>query len=120
MLSILFTIFVRWAVSRFSYSGELLLDLVVIDTRSPTVRWSDDHTITSRIKLTCFTRLNRTKGEGKPPMFGDYEAQRHWMEITTNLEINEWYINSTSNDLLYWGLDYPPLTAYHSYLNGLM
>ena len=53
-------------------------------------------------------------------MFGDYEAQRHWMEITTNLDINEWYINSTSNDLLYWGLDYPPLTAYHSYLNGLM
>ena len=42
------------------------------------------------------------------------------MEITTNLNIKEWYINSTLNDLLYWGLDYPPLTAYHSYLNGLM
>ena len=25
------------------------------------------------------------KGAGKPPMYGDYEAQRHWMEITYNL-----------------------------------
>ena len=31
-------------------------------------------------------------GEGKAPMFGDYEAQRHWMEITYNLPIHEWYI----------------------------
>ena len=30
-------------------------------------------------------------GAGKPPMFGDYEAQRHWMEITYNLPIREWY-----------------------------
>ena len=29
------------------------------------------------------------------------------------------YVNSTKNDLKYWGLDYPPLTAYHSYLAGL-
>ncbi|KAL1444876.1 hypothetical protein MTO96_045348, partial [Rhipicephalus appendiculatus] len=28
------------------------------------------------------------------------------------------YENSTANDLLYWGLDYPPLTAYHSWLCG--
>ncbi len=27
-------------------------------------------------------------------------------------------MNSSSNDLLYWGLDYPPLTAYHSWLCG--
>ncbi|KAI1306506.1 Dolichyl pyrophosphate Man9GlcNAc2 alpha-1,3-glucosyltransferase [Halotydeus destructor] len=59
-------------------------------------------------------------GAGKPPMFGDYEAQRHWMEITVNLSPIEWYKNSTANDLLYWGLDYPPLTAYHSYVNGLV
>lgn len=51
-------------------------------------------------------------------MFGDYEAQRHWMEITVNLPHSEWYHNSTRNDLLYWGLDYPPLTAYHSWLCG--
>ncbi|VDO95417.1 unnamed protein product [Soboliphyme baturini] len=57
-------------------------------------------------------------GENKPPMFGDYEAQRHWMEITTNLPITHWYRNGTNNDLLYWGLDYPPLTAYHMWILG--
>lgn len=57
-------------------------------------------------------------GHGKPPMFGDFEAQRHWQEITINLPIRQWYENSTSNDLNYWGLDYPPLTAYHSWSLG--
>ncbi|KAF3835373.1 hypothetical protein F7725_027931 [Dissostichus mawsoni] len=51
---------------------------------------------------------------GKTPMFGDYEAQRHWQEVTYNLPVQEWYFNTTKNDLNYWGLDYPPLTAYHS------
>ncbi|KAG8195219.1 hypothetical protein JTE90_027960 [Oedothorax gibbosus] len=74
---VLLSIILRWAVSRFPYSGA-----------------------------------------GKPPMFGDYEAQRHWMEITVNLPVQQWYINSPENDLLYWGLDYPPLTAYHSMLCG--
>lgn len=45
---------------------------------------------------------------------GDYEAQRHWMEITYHLPINEWYWHS----LEYWGLDYPPLTAYVSWACG--
>ncbi|XP_076255589.1 ALG6 alpha-1,3-glucosyltransferase garnysstan isoform X2 [Rhynchophorus ferrugineus] len=40
------------------------------------------------------------------------------MEVTTNLPIKEWYLNSTDNNLNYWGLDYPPLTAYHMYLCG--
>ncbi|KAK4011207.1 hypothetical protein OUZ56_020320 [Daphnia magna] len=57
-------------------------------------------------------------GKNQPPKFGDYEAQRHWMEITVNLPIQDWYRNTTDNDLLYWGLDYPPLTAYQSYLTG--
>ena len=47
-------------------------------------------------------------------MHGDYEAQRHWMEITAHLPISQWYFY----DLQYWGLDYPPLTAYHSWLLG--
>lgn len=47
-------------------------------------------------------------------MFGDYEAQRHWMEVTTQLPISQWYFH----DLQWWGLDYPPLTAYHSWLLG--
>lgn len=45
---------------------------------------------------------------------GDYEAQRHWMEITLHLPISQWY----KYDLSYWGLDYPPLIAYGSYFMG--
>ncbi|XLR26886.1 hypothetical protein S83_054786 [Arachis hypogaea] len=63
--------------------------------------------------------LHSYSGFANPPKFGDYEAQRHWMEITINLPIQEWYRNSTSNDLSYWGLDYPPLTAYQSFIHGL-
>jgi len=58
-------------------------------------------------------------GEGKPPMHGDFEAQRHWMEITVNLAPTQWYVNSADNDLLYWGLDYPPLSAHASWLIGM-
>ncbi|KAF2460078.1 glycosyl transferase [Lineolata rhizophorae] len=53
-------------------------------------------------------------GFQSPPMHGDFEAQRHWMEITTHLPITQWYFH----DLEWWGLDYPPLTAYHSWLLG--
>ncbi|KAB5579979.1 ALG6, ALG8 glycosyltransferase family-domain-containing protein, partial [Coniochaeta sp. 2T2.1] len=53
-------------------------------------------------------------GLRNPPMFGDYEAQRHWMEVTTQLPVSQWYFH----DLLWWGLDYPPLTAYHSWICG--
>ena len=63
-----------------------------------------------------FTLVPRTLGQGTPPMFGDYEAQRHWMELTNHLPLRQWY----TYDLQYWGLDYPPLTAYHSWLCGKM
>uniref|UniRef100_A0A4W3HY39 Alpha-1,3-glucosyltransferase n=1 Tax=Callorhinchus milii TaxID=7868 RepID=A0A4W3HY39_CALMI len=58
--------------------------------------------------------LNSYSGAGKAPMFGDYEAQRHWQEVTYNLPAHQWYFNTSQNELQYWGLDYPPLTAYHS------
>ncbi|KAI8086269.1 glycosyl transferase [Halteromyces radiatus] len=58
--------------------------------------------------------LNPYSGYDTPPLFGDYEAQRHWMEITTHLPLQQWY----RYDLQWWGLDYPPLTAYHSWLCG--
>lgn len=64
--------------------------------------------------------LHSYSGSGNPPKYGDFEAQRHWMEITINLPPQDWYTNSTSNDLNYWGLDYPPLTAYQSYFHGLV
>jgi len=57
-------------------------------------------------------------GQDRPPLHGDFEAQRHWMEVTTSLPLEQWYQESPDNDLLYWGLDYPPLTAYHSLALG--
>ncbi|KAJ1733616.1 Glucosyltransferase-like protein [Coemansia biformis] len=60
--------------------------------------------------------LHGYSGRGKPPLFGDYEAQRHWMELTIHLPPKEWYYF----DLQYWGLDYPPLTAFQSWLCGLV
>ncbi|RZC33471.1 Alg6 Alg8 domain containing protein [Asbolus verrucosus] len=70
------------------------------------------------VLLRVCTTLHPYSGEANPPLYGDYEAQRHWMEITTNLPINRWYKNSEDNNLTYWGLDYPPLTAYHMFLCG--
>lgn len=82
--------------------------------------------VSSFICISVFALLVRAavslhpySGAGKPPKYGDFEAQRHWMEITLNLPASDWYRNSTSNNLSYWGLDYPPLTAYQSYVHGL-
>jgi alpha-1,3-glucosyltransferase len=47
---------------------------------------------------------------------GDFEAQRHWMELTLHLPLGSWYWY----DLPYWGLDYPPLTAYLSWVCGFL
>lgn len=58
--------------------------------------------------------LGSYSGMNTPPMFGDFEAQRHWMELTQHLPMKDWYWF----DLEYWGLDYPPLTAYHSFILG--
>lgn len=64
--------------------------------------------------IRCGVGLGSFSGMNVPPMHGDFEAQRHWMELTTNLPLSQWYWY----DLPYWGLDYPPLTAYHSYILG--
>ncbi|CAF0791522.1 unnamed protein product [Rotaria sp. Silwood1] len=74
--------------------------------------------LSSAIAMRWIIALYPYSGYNKPPMFGDFEAQRHWMELTVNLPINEWYQNSSLNNLTYWGLDYPLLTAYHSYICG--
>lgn len=68
--------------------------------------------------LRCSVTMNSHSGASNPPMFGDFEAQRHWMEITHHLPLKEWYHQTDRNDLEYWGLDYPPLTAYHSKICG--
>ncbi|ODQ77039.1 glycosyltransferase family 57 protein [Babjeviella inositovora NRRL Y-12698] len=64
--------------------------------------------------IRCGVGLGSYSGMGSPPIHGDFEAQRHWMEITTHLPMKEWYFY----DLQYWGLDYPPLTTYHSWVLG--
>lgn len=84
-----------------------------------TVMYSYSSFVVLPILVGLFTRttigLWGHSGMGKPPMYGDYEAQRHWMEITISIPVGDWYRNTTNNDLLYWGLDYPPLTAYVSW-----
>ncbi|CAK4018810.1 glycosyltransferase family 57 [Lecanosticta acicola] len=70
--------------------------------------------IAAGILLRCFAGVWGYSGKNKTPKFGDFEAQRHWMEITTQLSITEWYFQSWN----WWSLDYPPLTAYHSWLLG--
>ncbi|KAL0741995.1 hypothetical protein Bca4012_083508 [Brassica carinata] len=99
-------------------------------TADPIDTWwwlSHKGTTTSFLCISLFALLIRSavsmfpySGAGTPPKFGDFEAQRHWMEITTNLPAIDWYRNGTHNDLTYWGLDYPPLTAYQSYLHGIL
>jgi hypothetical protein len=42
------------------------------------------------VLLRLLTSLHPHSGQGKPPMFGDFEAQRHWVEITTGLPLEEW------------------------------
>jgi alpha-1,3-glucosyltransferase len=88
--------------------------------------------------LRAYVGLHPHSGEATPPKFGDYEAQRHWMarapqrlrvcawqpdatpqEITLHTPVAEWYVQTQSNDLAYWGLDYPPLSAYQSWLCGV-
>ncbi|KAJ3196254.1 Glucosyltransferase-like protein [Irineochytrium annulatum] len=66
------------------------------------------------ILIKWLVSLNGYSGKGIEPMHGDFEAQRHWLEITYHLPPSQWY----RYDLPYWGLDYPPLTAYHSYVLG--
>lgn len=56
--------------------------------------------------------LGSFSGEGKAPLYGDLEAQRNWLSVTLHRPIAEWYYYR----LGHWGLDYPPLTAYHSLL----
>jgi alpha-1,3-glucosyltransferase len=60
------------------------------------------------------TDTNITVAAAAAAYGGDLEAQRHWMELTLHLPLEQWY----TYDVNYWGLDYPPLTAYVSYLCG--
>lgn len=80
-------------------------------------QWAARYVIViTAIILRSAVGIGSFSGEGQGPINGDFEAQRHWMELTTNLPIKEWYFY----DLPYWGLDYPPLTAFHSWFCGIL
>ncbi|KAI0988838.1 hypothetical protein GJ496_006693 [Pomphorhynchus laevis] len=74
--------------------------------------------IAASLALQCIISTYDYSGFRTPPLYGDFEAHRHWMEITTNLNVTDWYRNTSDNDLSYWGIDYPPLAVYHSWALG--
>lgn len=91
-----------------------IYDLLHVFERAPD-QWAARYIlILSAILLRSAVGLGPWSGKGEKPINGDFEAQRHWMEITIHLPIKEWYFY----DLQYWGLDYPPLTAYHLWVFG--
>lgn len=72
--------------------------------------------VAAALLVRCAVALGGWSGRGTPPMYGDFEAQRHWIELTRHLPVRSWYYF----DLGYWGLDYPPLTAWASLATGLV
>ena len=68
--------------------------------------------------LRCLISIHSYSGMNTPPTFGDFEAHRHWGEVTINLPLSQWYSGSPFNNVTYWGLDYPPLSAYSSWAIG--
>ncbi|KXT18984.1 hypothetical protein AC579_8756 [Pseudocercospora musae] len=81
----------------------------------PANRWTSiSKLLAVGFSLRIFAACLSHSGQGKAPMYGDFEAQRHWMEITTRLPVSQWYFH----DAEWWRLDYPPLTAYHSWILG--
>ncbi|KAL4474340.1 hypothetical protein ABPG73_015966 [Tetrahymena malaccensis] len=79
-------------------------------------------TITFIILFASFIRIlagiGPYSGYKDAPTYGDYEAQRHWMELTLHTPPSQWYVETLYNDLTYWRIDYPPLSAYVSYIFG--
>ncbi|KAG0328472.1 Glucosyltransferase-like protein [Dissophora globulifera] len=70
--------------------------------------------VASAVLLRWIIGLGPYSGMATPPRYGDYEAQRHWMELTLHRPIRDWYSDKSK----WWDLDYPPLTAYVSWICG--
>ena len=64
------------------------------------------------IFVRALTGLSLYSGENAPPMFGDFECHRNWMETTYHYPVIEWYTNGAHMNMTYWPMDYPPLCAY--------
>jgi len=68
------------------------------DTKSSTILWTNSIVLCAvvlSITIRYLTSHWPYSGQGTPPIFGDYECQRHWQEITVNLANNQWYVNSS-------------------------
>lgn len=87
---------------------------------SSTVMCSSLFIMLIALLIRSLVALHSYSGQATPPVFGDFEAQRHWMEITLHTPLLDWYRQTTTNNLGYWGLDYPPLSAYWAYITGYM
>ena len=57
-----------------------------------------------RLDTSCVAKIvDQYPGAGVAPKYGDYEAQRHWMEITTNLPATEWSVHGRIK-FMWWQL----------------
>lgn len=82
----------RWTVSLHGYSGECgeAWHQAVPDCRRVAALWRGFRLV-RLLKARRWRPLPRLlAGMGVPPRYGDYEAQRHWMEITVNLPPGQW------------------------------
>ncbi|BGP11435.1 Glucosyltransferase-like protein [Rhodotorula toruloides] len=98
-------------------------------------RWAVLLSVAVVVLVKWWTGLGGYSGFANPPMRGDLEAQRHWIALTSSslsslrslhlppppsaklsIPASRWYFH----DSPYWGLDYPPLTAYHSLFLGII
>ena len=94
LLAFFGALLIRVAVSLHPYSGK--------ETSSAANSFSVSQNVgslclgTSNYSVLCFVSMciPPHSGAGKPPMFGDYEAQRHWMEITYSLPAKQWYLST--------------------------
>lgn len=87
-------------------------------SKSPVIYPSAGFICALALCIRFMVALHSYSGFSTPPKFGDFEAQRHWMEITVHTPIKEWYRPTQVNDLTWWGLDYPPLSAYWAFITG--
>lgn len=113
-ICVLIGVLVRWGVSLNSYSGRMCVitcDTIQKNTFSTDFTTERNSFCSLNFHLTFNIRSSLSvidavdhwadlqlkclsPGAGKPPMFGDYEAQRHWQEVTYNLPVQEWSVCS--------------------------
>ena len=74
--------------------------------------------VTFAIIIRCAVGLGSYSGENQPPNFGDFEYNRHYMEIVTSLPLYHWYLHDLGNSNFM--LKFPPLYAYHSFIWGII